>query len=258
MLPEAGSVLGVDVGWSQRHGSTAFCRLDWNATSVRWSIARFNGDPGARVTNTRVLIGGRLLLAAAFDGRLRGDFAVIGRTRVGERALSVKHIADRISQPGFSSSKVGRDLNLNANQLACVVLKHGTVERAQHTHPIHELAIAEAFPTTFLGLMLANPNRGERKGRSDRYYSEAASSGVLNRLLSHYLPRRVLAEQFASVSDHDEQAAVVCALTALGVVTNDYVAAGDSDGWIILPPRGFVAHWALTTLLGGFGIVTAQ
>ena len=47
-----------------------------------------------------------------------------------------------------------------------------------------------------------------------------------------------------ALTDHDERAAFVCALTALCVAANDYTAVGDHDGWIILPPYPLLQPWA--------------
>jgi hypothetical protein len=40
---------------------------------------------------------------------------------------------------------------------------------------------------------------------------------------------------------------MICALSALCVATGDFVAVGDEDGWIILPPKLFIrpAQWSL-------------
>lgn len=56
-----------------------------------------------------------------------------------------------------------------------------------------------------------------------------------------------MAGDLAAVTNHDDRAALVCALSALAVVAGDFVAVGDDDGWIILPPRAFIqpAQWAL-------------
>ena len=45
----------------------------------------------------------------------------------------------------------------------------------------------------------------------------------------------------------------ICALSALCVAVGDFVAVGDDDGWIILPPQRFVqpAQWALLKLNAG-------
>jgi hypothetical protein len=51
------------------------------------------------------------------------------------------------------------------------------------------------------------------------------------------------------ITNHDDRASLVCALTALCVAGGDYVAVGDHDGWIILPPRRFIQDWAWRDLV---------
>ncbi len=70
-------------------------------------------------------------------------------------------------------------------------------------------------------------------------------------MIAHCLPGRKLASDPADIKNHDERAAFICALTALSVVTGDFVAVGDPiDGWIILPPRQLIqqAQWELLNL----------
>lgn len=149
MLPESGSVLGVDVGWSLKQRSSAACRLDWDADSVGWTIRRFTGDPETRASNIVEVVGAHRLLAAALDGPLRGDLAVVDSYRTAERALSIKPIASRISQPGSSRSPIGRLLNHHTNEFARLLIDSGRLGGATHGHAIHRLALAEAFPTSF-------------------------------------------------------------------------------------------------------------
>lgn len=250
MLPESGSVLGIDVGWSLKQRSSAICRLDWDGASLRWTLRRFTGHAEMRVRAVAEVVGAHRLLAAALDGPLRGDLAVIDRYRVAERALSHPAITTRISQPGSSRSPVGRLLNHHTNEFARLLVEHGGIAAASHRHAIHRLALAEAFPTSFLGLMHPDPEKGARQKRSDRYYMAPVADGTLARLLAHHLPGRRFEQSLDAVTDHDERAAVVCALTALGVAANDYTAVGDEDGWIILPPAGFIAAWARPLVAG--------
>ena len=44
-----GQVLGVDVGYSQRARSTAFCRLSWDTNQLTWCIARSRLDEDERI-----------------------------------------------------------------------------------------------------------------------------------------------------------------------------------------------------------------
>jgi hypothetical protein len=244
MVPTSGSVLGIDVGWSLKAKSSGICRLDWDEVSVSWSVQHFSGDPQARLDVVRHVAGGRQLLAAAFDGPLRGDLAIIDQYRTAERDLTRPALASRISQPGSSRSPVGRLLNHHTNELAALVLEHAKLGAATHRHAIHERALVEAFPTSFLGLMMQDPEKGMRQQRSDRYYEGLVANGTLNLLLAHHLPGRVLATPFNAITNHDDRAALVCALTALGIAGNDYLTVGDGDGWIILPPPEFIASWA--------------
>ena len=244
MLPASGSVLGIDVGWSLKAASSGICRLDWDEQTISWTLAHFTGHPEARADNLAAVAGDRLLLAVGLDGPLRGDLAVIDRYRTAERLLSQKAIASRISQPGSSRSPVGRLLNQHTNEFAAMLIERGGLATARHPEAVHSLALFEAFPTSFLGLMLEAAEKGIRQQRSDRYYTALVADGTLERLLAHHLPARRLAGALADVRNHDERAALVCAISALGVAAGDYVAVGDADGWIILPPRRFIADWA--------------
>ena len=250
MLPATGSVLGIDVGWSLKRASSGICRLDWDGVHISWTARHFTGQPEARRGALREVAGDRPLLAVGLDGPLRGDLAVIDRYRHAERVLSQNGIASRISQPGSSRSPVGRLLNHHTNEFARLLVERSRLGAARHRHAIHELALVEAFPTSFMGMMLEDAEKGIRQQRSDRYYTALVANGTLDRLLAHHLPGRRLASDLAAVSNHDERAALVCAITALGVARDDYVCVGDTDGWIMLPPRAFLASWAQVLAAG--------
>jgi hypothetical protein len=244
MLPSSGSVLGIDVGWSLTQRSSAICRLDWTADEIVWTAQHFNGQPDIRKQAVIASAGPSQLLAVAFDGPLRGDLTVIDRYRAAERILSAPPIASRISQPGSSRSPVGRLLNHHTNEFARLVLAHADIAEAKHKHASHSKALLEAFPTSFMGLMLDSPEKGDRQKRSDRYFEAVVAAGTLRRLLAHLLPKAAIRQDLAALTNHDDRAAFICALTALCVAANDYTAVGDADGWIILPPRQFIAPWA--------------
>jgi hypothetical protein len=84
LLPSRGSVLGVDVGWSTSRRSSAVCRLDWDETSIGWSIARFSALEPERAHTIASVAGDAPLLAAAFDGPLRQGLDVIGKYRAAD------------------------------------------------------------------------------------------------------------------------------------------------------------------------------
>lgn len=239
-LPETGSLLGIDIGFSTIRRSSAACRLDWNLTTVALSVERFRASEPERSQVLR-RVADRPILAAAFDGPLRSDLEVIGRYRLAERLLT-RQLWRCIGKPGQASSPIGRHLNAYTNACAKIVLDLGVVGKAVHDHHIHESAIVEAFPTSFLGLLIENPLdlQARRADRSDNFYVHLAKSRGLLKLLQHVLPGRLPINPFESFANHDDRAAVVCALTALCVAAGNYSVVGDKDGWIVLPPRSLI------------------
>jgi hypothetical protein len=120
---------------------------------------------------------------------------------------------------------------------------------ARHGVPIDDKALVEAFPSSFLGMMIHQPSllAARRGDRSDKFFQHLATTGVLHALIEHCLPGRQLAQELSSIVNHDDRAAFVCALTALCIAVGSFTAVGDDDGWIILPPRRFIQpeQWAL-------------
>jgi hypothetical protein len=250
-LASAGSVLGVDVGYSQTRRSSAVCRLDWDEQKIHWTIARFRAAEPERSATIARIAGETTLACAAFDGPLRSDLEPIGVYRIAERMLT-RRLQRLIGKPGQSSTPVGRQLNCHANECAKVVLGLGKTSPATHRTAIHAKAIVEAFPTSFLGLMIAEPRQlfdAQRGNRSDIFYVHLARTGVLTGLISDLLPDRHLVEIFEAVTNHDDRAAVVCALTSLCVAASKYSSVGDRQGWIILPPKDFIQPWAWSLLI---------
>ncbi len=256
LLPESGAVLGLDVGFSPTRRSSAACRLAWDARGITWSLARFRARPEERDAALADLLGPTPLLAAALDGPLRAELDVIGRYRAAERLLT-RRLGRRIGKPGQSSTPLGRALNAASNDCAHAVLRLGRLAPAAHAERVHDLALAEAFPSAFLGVMLPEPERlpARRADRSDVFFrhlatpDEATPDGTLPALLAFLLPGRRPAPPLVTVTHHDERAALVCALTALCLAAGHFTTAGDArDGWIILPPRRFVRDWAREAL----------
>ncbi len=186
-----------------------------------------------------------MLHSASLDGPLRRGLDVIGEYRVAERMLT-KRLQPLIGKPGQSNSPVGRQLNHHANACARMLLKSANLQRCTHKIAIDDLAISEAFPTSFLGLMIDDPAplRAGRRNRSDKFFTHLAENGVLDGVLDYFLAGRRPESQFSDVRNHDDRAALVCALTALCVAGGDFVAVGDGNGWIILPPVSSIKGWA--------------
>lgn len=245
-----GSVLGIDVGWSVERRSSAVCRLSWDEHWVDWKIERFRATQSERESAICRVAGECELLAVAVDGPLRRGFDVIGRYRSAERLLSRGELWRRIGKPGQSSSPNGRKLNEQANAFAELVKRCCHVSAATHETCIDEHAIVEAFPTTFLGVMIECPDgKMTRRKRSDRYFEHLADCGRLDSFVSRLLGGRTWARAPAAITNHDDRAGIVCAITALSVAAGEFTAVGDEqDGWISLPPQWAFADWAWTAL----------
>jgi hypothetical protein len=248
-LPLSGSVLGVDVGYSSTRRSGAVCRLDWTEACVTWTIRRFRAITSEREQVLTAVAGDVVLQAAAFDGPLRTGLDVIGRYRAAERMLT-RRLNSKIGKPGQASTSVGKRLNEAANICAKIVRSQCRLAPAVHATRIDQLAIVEAFPSTFLGLLLADPRsvRASRGNRSDVFFRNLSTSGKLQELMNYLLPGRTIDSDLTSVVNHDDRAALVCAFTALCVAADDFVAVGDRDGWIVLPPRSAIHAWAISDL----------
>lgn len=250
MLKAEGRVLGVDVGCSPSVKTSAVCRLEWTERTITWTIARFRAIEVERVAVITQVAGSSQASAAAFDGPLRRGLDIIGRYRSAERMLT-RRLQPLIGKPGQSSSPVGKVLNQHANACAEAVMRHCDLAPADHDVRIHDRAIVEAFPSAFLGLMIEDPAalNARRGDRSDTFYQHLVQTGGLEGLLDHLLPGRALVASMASITNHDDRAALTCALTALCVAAGRYTAVGDSeDGWIILPPLDLMPAWACALL----------
>ena len=234
-----GSVLGIDVGWSEKKRSSAVCRLSWDDRQIQWEIDRFRATPSDRENTIRRVAGESELLAVAIDGPLRHGFDMIRRYRSAERLLSRGQLQKRIGKPGQSSSPNGKKLNVQANRTATFVKRCCRVREAKHGVRIDDRAIVEAFPTTFLGVMIEFPAQLKRpRSRSDRYFAHLAEHHCIGRFVQRLLGGRKCIHDPRDVKNHDDRAALVCALTALSVVAGEFTAVGDKvDGWIILPPQ---------------------
>lgn len=258
VIKETGHVLGVDVGFSSKNRSSAVCRLSWSSEAITWEIDRYRATEVERVASISKVARDAHLTATAFDGPLRSDLEIIGRYRSAERMLT-RRFAQMIGKPGQSNAPVGKNLNAAANNVAKLVLKLCSVGPARHDFAIHEAAIYEAFPSSFLGVLMATWTdvTAKRGDRSDLFFQHTAKTGMLVRLLGHLLPQRRIPQELDLVTNHDDRAALICATTALCVAAGDFTAVGDEDGWIVLPPARFIARWAMDALeanaADGFG-----
>lgn len=92
----------------------------------------------------------------------------------------------------------------------------------------------------FLGVLCDEakyPECATRKWTDSLY---PVARGRLEAMLRKWFSGRSIEGSF-DIHGHEEIASFVCAVTALSVLADDYVAVGSfDDGWIILPGR---SHW---------------
>ena len=255
----AGKVVGIDVGWSASRATTGLAVLAWDDTSITWHLDRAGIDKDERRRRLAALLARTRgpIEAVAVDGPLRPDLEC-RETYRGADALLCRGLFAQRGKVGATSSRSGFRLHQEAVVLADLALEH-PVARARHRPAIHARAVVEAFPNLFLGVLCdacaAAPYPVPLRPRqwTDAFYPALAAGGRLDALLRRLLPGRRLDAAWTSVTDHDDRAALACALAALGVAVGLFVAVGAEDGWVILPPReawgrGEDGCWAEDTL----------
>lgn len=177
------------------------------------------------------------MLGVGVDGPLARDLMHVQHYRAAEAILSRGKLQKR-GKPGQTSSPTGQQLHLHATDLARLAIQEAVVAEAAHADAIHPLRIVEAFPNAFL-LALLEESRIPRLNRdaSDRFWPIAAEPFEgLDRVFQLLLPGRQVQPAPGLLTDHEERAALVCALTALSVVADTFVAVGDPVyGDIVLP-----------------------
>jgi hypothetical protein len=239
VLPESGRVLGIDVGYSVARPTTAFCALSWTQDHVDWSgfsaTAQFRSRREALLRfhdNDQASF-----LAVAIDGPLRPNLRQQTAYRTAELLLSRGAFQKR-GKPGPTNAGSGPQLHKHATLLAKMFLRNCTVETATMPFSASNVAVYEAFPTLFLGVLCAErdyPIRpAKRRCWTDSLFPLVASR--LDELLHNLLPRR-RSRSVAATYGHEPVAALTCALTALAAAAGRSTAVGSpSDGFIVLPP----------------------
>lgn len=242
----AGTVLGIDVGWSARGATTGLCALRWDAGRVTWRLARARHDKDSRRAAIATVLAGLegAVLAVAVDGPLRPDLDCLCTYRACDALLS-RGAFQRRGKVAPTNCPSGFRLHQEASLLAELALEH-PVAPARHRGAIHARAVVEAFPNLCLGVLCDDRTRSpyprppRRRGWTDALYPALAAGGRLDALVRALLPGRRVAGCWADVRHHEDRAALACALTALGVAAGRHVAVGGADGWVVLPP---VERW---------------
>lgn len=114
------------------------------------------------------------------------------------------------------------------------------------------LHVIEAFPNAFLGVMLPDaqyPNPMptlRRGGKFEWLLASWRQLGCVQRLQKTLAwTEPALWAELQTNTHHEEQAGLVCALTAVCVLKNTYVAVGEPQGgYLFLPPWSLWSDWA--------------
>ena len=183
-----------------------------------------------------------------------GPIVPVGGDTLSMRAverLFASNPFQRRCKPGFSHVLgTGLRLRMAAGSAAdCLAAAVPLVEPSPPFPRARLGSIVEAFPNAFLGVCLDHPCYGampalKRGQKFDWLYAQWIRRELVARLP---LPDDLeeLPTRFARTSDHEERAALICALTALLSARGTFTAVGDeTGGWFFLPPWEVWQSWA--------------
>ena len=245
-----GLVLGIDVGYSPDRPTTCFCTLAWDKHGAQFRFRLTTSSPSQRQAALEALVHGRRVASVAIDGPLVHGLRHVNHYRAAEAILS-RGVMQHRGKPGPTNGPVGQELHAHASVLARLVINTAQVDPATHRDPLVPERVVEAFPNIYLGALV---DEGDLP-KLDRDASDAfwrclvTESSKLAGHMETLLPGRRLNITPAAITDHDERAGVVCALTALSVALNRHVAVGDpQNGDIMLPAA---AEWGTSRTAPG-------
>lgn len=237
--------LGIDVGFSNNVRSTGICAIDPTATAP---VLCTHVATGETIRAIEHILQRRRPTAISLDGPLIPirsgvrEFVLARRYRSCERLLS-GGIFQKRCKPGPTNSPRGYALHQQTTALANFLIRK---------YP--RALIQESFPNAFLGVQLP-PSVFEtpiRRGiKSDVFWARCLKRQNLANLIALLFKTKAKAifRKAAALSNHDERAAFVCAMTARGAHLNVNTLVGDGrDGTIALPPREFIQNWAWEAL----------
>ena len=242
-------IAGLDVGFSRDRPSTGICIL-------RDAGLILHRSPGGE-TAIRSLLAEAPYEVIAIDGPLLPKSAPVHAVRAVEAVFSMSAFQRRC-KPGMSHvAGTGRMLREEAGRAADAL---AGADAAPGAHdPIPQVRpgqmIVEAFPNCFLGVCVpeadyANQPRLRRGKKFDWLYDRWCE----RRLFRALAPDAAFAAYCEATTDHEERAALVCALTALCLAAGRSAAVGDArGGWFFLPHLDFWEPWSRAALEQNIG-----
>ncbi|WHA42963.1 DUF429 domain-containing protein [Agrobacterium larrymoorei] len=239
------NLLGIDVGFSKSRPTTG---MAWSA----------NGTFGAAKTHTNWerrrlhLPQSTIFSVIAIDGPLVPNGSPDLLVRTCEQLLARGTFQKRC-KPGSSHFGSGLQLKRAAYETTKQIM-HLTSTPAFANAVFRDLAIIEAFPSAFLGVLLSDQtfatDQIQRGKKFDWMYEHAVKAGRLGELLAFIgWDAPDLLSQINAERDHEKRAAYLCLLTAACAAVDKAEVVGDaSTGWIWLPPTELWAQWARDAL----------
>lgn len=239
------ALLGVDVGFSKTRPTTGIAwsnagKFDAARTHSDWERRRLHLPPS---TSFSVI---------AIDGPLVPDGSPDLLIRTCEQLLARGTFQKRC-KPGSSHFGTGLELKRAANETAKQI-GHLTTAPAFANAVFRDVAIVEAFPNAFLGVLLSDEifatDKIKRGKKFDWMYEHAVKAGKFGELLAFIdWNASDLLKQIEAERDHEKRAAYLCLLTAACAAADKAEIVGDeSTGWIWLPPAELWASWARDAL----------
>ncbi len=239
------ALLGIDVGFSKSRPTTG---IAWSASGT-FGAAKTYTDWDRRRQH---LPGATTYSVVAIDGPLVPAGSPDSLVRMCERTLSHGAFQKRC-KPGLSHFGTGLQLKRAALETA-EQIKHLTSAPSFASAVFGDVAIVEAFPSAFLGVLMPEETFGTvqilRGKKFDWLYEHVVEAGSLAGLMALVgwdapeLLRRMQTER-----DHEKRAAYICLLTAACAAAGKAEVVGDvTSGWIWLPPTDLWASWARTAL----------
>src|SRR6056297_3415147 len=241
------NLVGIDVGLVLHRATSGLCRTG----SDGFSVARSYTDQLSRQSAIEIPEQIDLL---AIDGPVLPTNQIDYRIRPTEKAL-LWNVFRRRCAVGETCRGIGAALRRGGCDTARQFGDRTANSNCQTTYPqiqAHRHVI-EAFPNAFMGVMLDDAPymesmpRLKRGGRFEWLLSTWRKNAAVQQLKTRLQwDEPELWKELASNGDHEEQAALVCALTAVCVYRNAYVAVGEPiGGYLFLPPWELWAEWAI-------------
>jgi hypothetical protein len=248
------TVVGIDVGLSHLTPSSGVCRTGASGFALAHTFA----DKSSRMD---VLGGPCAIDILAIDGPLPPGLRVHSSPRLCEMAFVLGRFQKRC-KPGESHIRgTGTALTRAATDTAGQFLDSVSGRDLSSEPPriVDGKNLVEAFPNAFLGVLLPDEEYAtilaKRGDKMAVLLDRARRCGALQQLEGALgWDDDAFWNEVGRNTQHDESAALVCALTGVGVVQGAYTAVGDEEGgFFFLPPWDLWQPWAREQLQANLG-----